>query len=344
MIQIDLRSDTVTKPSQAMREYMFSAEVGDDVYGEDPTANALETRVAKLLGKEAAVYVPSGTMSNQIALKTHTYPGQEIILEESCHIYNFEAGGSAFHSQLQVRPLSGKYGILDPHDILEAIRPNNMHVPPTGLITLENTHNTAGGIIYPIDKIQETAEIAHDHHIPMHLDGARLMNAVVETGISAKEYARYFNSISLCFSKGLGAPVGSALAGDIEFIRKARRYRKIFGGAMRQIGILAAACLFALDHNVQRLKDDHRRTKRLAQGLAAVPGIRIDLEQVQTNMVVIHIQHPCFNAFSLSKALLQQGLAANALDAQKIRAVVHLDIDDDQIEKAIKIFQEVLFT
>ncbi|MCK4296412.1 MAG: low-specificity L-threonine aldolase [Candidatus Marinimicrobia bacterium] len=341
-IHIDLRSDTVTKPSPKMREAMFHAEVGDDVYSEDPTVNRLQERVAELLGKEESLFVPSGTMSNQVAIKTHTIPGQEVICEENCHIFNYEAGGPAFNSLVQLRTLRGKYGVLDVSEVEAAIRPDNVHVTPTALITLENTHNRAGGTIYPVEKMREIYALAYPKGIPMHLDGARLLNAVVATGIFAKEYSKYFDSVSICFSKGLGAPVGSVLAGSKEFINKARRYRKIFGGGMRQIGILAAACIYALDNNVERLAEDHKNASRLADGLRKLPGIYIDMAQVQTNMVMIHVRHLKFTPESLSRAILEKGLAALAIDSERIRAVTHLDISDEQIEEAIFIFQQVL--
>jgi len=341
-IRIDLRSDTVTKPSPKMRKAMFYAEVGDDVYSEDPTVNKLQERVAELLGKEDALFVPSGTMSNEVAIKTHTSPGQEVICEENCHIFNYEAGGPAFNSLVQLRTLKGKYGVLNIDDVRRAIRPDNIHLPQTALITLENTHNRAGGTIYPIENIKEIYSLVFPKGIPMHLDGARLLNAVVATGISAKEYSKYFDSVSLCFSKGLGAPVGSVLAGSKEFISKARKYRKVFGGGMRQVGVLAAACIYALDNNVERLTEDHKNARRLAEGLRGLPGIFIDMAQVQTNMVMIHVRHPKFTPESLSKAILEQGLAALAIDSERIRAVTHLDVSSEQIEEAISIFQQNL--
>ncbi len=341
-ILVDLRSDTVTKPSRSMREFMARAEVGDDVYGEDPTINMLEERVADLLGKEAALYVPSGTMSNQIALKTHTRPGQEVICEENCHIFNYEAGAPALLSQVQMRPLSGRFGVLDVSEVEKAIREDNLHTPPTGLICLENTHNRAGGTIYPLNDISEIANLAAQKGIPLHLDGARLMNAVVATGIPAKDWAKYVDSVSLCFSKGLGAPVGSVLSASKDFIKRARKFRKILGGGMRQAGILAAACLFALDNNIARLSDDHANAYLLADKLKNLPGIFIDMKQVQTNMVMVYVKHSKLNSLSLSQALAKKGVLANAVDAERIRAVTHLDIDRDQILQAADIFKDIL--
>lgn len=339
---IDLRSDTVTRPSQAMRNFIAAAAVGDDVYGEDPTVNLLEERVAELLGKEAALYVPSGTMSNQIAVKVHTQPGQEVICEENCHIFNYEAGAPAFLSGVQLRPLPGEYGVLNIREVERAIRADNLHLPPTGLVCTENTHNRAGGTIYPLNDIAELSQLTAQKGIPLHLDGARLLNAVIATGIPAKEWAMFADSVSLCFSKGLGAPVGSVLVGTEEFIRKARKYRKIFGGGMRQAGILAAACLFALDHNVERLREDHENARLLANQLKSVPGIFIDMKQVQTNMIMIHVRHPRFDALTLSQALLREGLAANAVDSERIRAVTHLDFKREQIQQVVDIFIKLM--
>ena len=340
--RIDLRSDTVTKPSEGMRKAMFRAEVGDDVYGEDPTVNKLQETVAELLSKEASLFVPSGTMSNQIAIKAHTSPAQEVICEVESHIFNYEAGGPAFNSLVQLRPLNGKYGILDVEQIESAIRPDNVHMPPTSLIILENTHNRAGGIIYPLDVIKSIRSLALERGILMHLDGARVLNASIATGIPASEYSKYFDSVSICFSKGLGAPVGSVLAGSKDFITRAHRYRKIFGGAMRQVGILAAACLYALENNVERLSDDHKRARRFAEGIKELPGICIDMDQVQTNMVMVHVDHLQYTAETLSTALLKKGLGANPIDSERIRVVTHLNISDNQITEAISIFAELL--
>lgn len=325
-----------------MRNFIAHADVGDDVYGEDPTVNMLEERVADLLGKEAALYVPSGTMSNQIAIKTHTRPGQEVICEENCHIFNYEAGGPAFLSHVQMRPLHGEYGVLNVMDVENAIRPDNLHVPPTGLVCIENTHNRAGGTVYPLNNISELSNLTAQKGIPLHLDGARLMNAVVATGIPAKDWVKYADSVSLCFSKGLGAPVGSVLSGSRDFIQQARKYRKIFGGGMRQAGILAAACIFALDNNIDRLKEDHENARLLASELKNLAGIFIDMKQVQTNMVMIHIRHPKYNSETLSQALLSEGLAANAVDSERIRAVTHLNVSKDQILLAVEIFTKLM--
>ena len=260
---IDLRSDTVTKPSREMRESMSSAEVGDDVYGEDPTVNLLQDKTADILGKEAALFVPSGVMANQLAIKTHTQPGDEVIVESDSHIFNFETAGASFLSNVQLHTLDGNHGILNAEQITQSIRSLVYYNPRTSLVCLENTHNKAGGTIYPIDEIKSISELARNRNIALHLDGARLWNASIASGIKPKEYARFFDTVSVCFSKGLGAPVGSALAGTREKIEKARKYRKIFGGGMRQAGILAAGALFALEYNRERLKEDHKKAKLL---------------------------------------------------------------------------------
>jgi len=258
---IDLRSDTLTKPTPGMREAIANAKVGDDVYGEDPSINKLQKRVAELLGKETAIFVPSGTMANQISIKCHTVPGDEVICEANSHIFNYEGGSPAFLSGVQLHPLPGTYGVFSPEQIKPALRSQDSHYPQSSLITLENTHNRAGGTIFPLDTIKAIKELADFYDLRMHLDGARLWNAHVETGIPLNEYGKYFDSVSVCFSKGLGAPVGSVITGSIEFINKAHRYRKMLGGGMRQAGILAAAALYALDYHLERLADDHKRAK-----------------------------------------------------------------------------------
>ncbi|MDP2972738.1 MAG: GntG family PLP-dependent aldolase, partial [Deltaproteobacteria bacterium] len=254
---IDLRSDTVTRPTPLMRKAMSEAEVGDDVFGEDPTVNALHERVAQMLGKEAALFVPSGTMANQLAIKSHTQPGDEVIIEATSHPYNFEGGGGAVLSGIQFYCLRGVRGILDASQIEEAIRPDDHHFPVTRLICLENTHNRGGGAIYPIDKMAEIYRLAKSKGLLVHLDGARLWNASVATGISPHEYGQWADSVSVCLSKGLGAPIGSLVAGSRIFIDRVHRFRKMFGGGMRQVGIIAAAGLYALEHHIERLKEDH---------------------------------------------------------------------------------------
>jgi len=286
---IDLRSDTVTKPSFGMREAMAKAEVGDDVFGDDPTVLLLQKQVADFLGKEAALYAPSGTMSNQICIKCHTEPSDEIICEEGAHIFNYETAGPAFLSGVLVKTIKGVRGVFTSDQIKLAIRPRVYYMPTTKLIVIENTHNRAGGTIFPLDEIKRIRELALNEGIKMHLDGARLWNAFVATGIHPKEYASYFDSVSVCLSKGLGTPVGSVCSGDRMFIDRARKFRKIFGGGMRQAGIIAAAGIYALQNNITRLKKDHEKALFFANSISKLPGFSIDLESVQTNIVIIEV-------------------------------------------------------
>ncbi|MBI2369800.1 MAG: low-specificity L-threonine aldolase [Deltaproteobacteria bacterium] len=330
---IDLRSDTVTRPTPAMRQAMAEAEVGDDVFGEDPTVNALQARSAALLGKEAALFVPSGTMANQLAIRTHTEPGDEVIIEGSSHPFNYEGGATAALSGVQFFTLPGRRGILEASQIEAAIRPPDHHYPRTRLVCLENTHNRGGGSIFPLEKILEIAGVARDRGLALHLDGARLFNACVATGIKPAEYARHFDSVSFCLSKGLGAPVGSLLAGSAAFIDRAHRFRKMFGGGMRQAGILAAAGLYALDHHIERLEEDHRHARLLAQGLAGFPGVEVKPEEVETNMVFVRVtDRP---AAELARALREQGVLLLATARDTIRCVTHLDVSEADIHDAL---------
>ena len=331
---IDLRSDTVTKPSQEMRDAMLTAEVGDDVYGEDPTVNLLQERVADILGKEAALFVPSGVMANQIALKVHTQPGDEVIVESESHVFNYETAGAAFLSNVQLCTVKGNRGILNAEQVAQAIRSNIYYNPKTSLVCLENTHNKAGGTIYPLEEIQKIHDLARNRKLALHLDGARLWNASVATGIAPKEYAQYFDTVSVCFSKGLGAPVGSALTGTRERIEMARKYRKIFGGGMRQVGILAAGALFALDHNVKRLKEDHDKAKLLAKELSKLPAIHVDLNSVQTNIIIFNINGRSESAEELINKLKANGILISEMGISTLRAVTHLDVSMEQIKRA----------
>lgn len=339
---VDLRSDTVTRPTPGMLEAMMKAEVGDDVFGDDPTVNALQERVADLLGKEAALFVPSGTMGNQISINAHTQPGQEIIVERDSHIVNYECGSSAMLAGVQLNIVDGKQGIMTRDQVEAAIRPPDVHQPQTALICLENTHNRAGGVIYPLEHIQAIAELARQRGLKMHLDGARLWNASVATGIPLREYARYFDSVMLCFSKGLGAPIGSIIVGSKSFIQRAHYYRKAYGGGMRQVGILAAAAMYALDHHRQRLADDHRRARQLAEALAELPGIHIDLSTVQTNIVIFQVKHSRYTAQQLTEALKKEGILMIPIGPDRIRAVTHLDVDDEGIHHTIATLQRLL--
>ena len=269
-----------------MRELIAKAEVGDDVFGDDPTVNKLQEKVAGLFGREAALYVPSGSMGNLVSIKTHTMPGDEIICEESCHVLNYEAGSFAAVSGLVAHTFRGHHGVFTREEIEPYIKHESLHTPGTRVIAVENTHNHAGGTIFPLDEIQKISELARAHDIRMHLDGARIWNAHVATGISFSEYAKYFDSISCCFSKGLGAPIGSMIVGDADYIDKARRFRKMFGGGMRQVGILASAALYAVENNIPRMAEDHENARILAENLASIEGVNIDLESVQTNIVL----------------------------------------------------------
>jgi threonine aldolase len=338
---IDLRSDTVTKPTPAMREAMAKAEVGDDVFGEDPTVNALQERVAKLLGKEASIFVPSGTMANQLAIRALTHHGDEAIIEEGSHPYNFEGGAAAAISGVQFRCLHGERGILRSEQIEEAIRPDDHHYPPTRLICLENTHNRGGGTIYPLDEILRIKVIAEKYELLMHLDGARLLNATVATGIKPSTYAEPFDSVTLCLSKGLGAPIGSMVAGSKEFINRVHRYRKMFGGGMRQVGIIAAAGLYALEHHVERLKDDHEHARILALALSELPKVKINPEHVETNIVIFELNSSNMDSYHAVEALKAKGILLLPVGKKKIRAVTHLDISRNDIELAIKAFREI---
>ena len=339
---IDLRSDTITKPTAGMRDAIANAQVGDDVYAEDPTINELQSRVAALLGKEAALFVASGTMANQIAIKCHTIPGDEVICETGSHIFNYEGGSPAFLSGVQLHPLPGTNGVIFPEQIEPALRPLDSHFAQSRLISLENTHNRAGGTIYPLDTIKAIKKMADSHGLRMHLDGARLWNAHVATGISLREYGKYFDSVSVCFSKGLGAPVGSIIAGSAEFINRAHRCRKMLGGGMRQAGILAAAALYALDHHFERLADDHKRANKIAEYLNSVNGVYVNVDETKTNIVIADFKDYGQSAAEIAEKLKEHGVQSIPFSATKIRFVTHLEIDDQDIETALKTFKTIL--
>lgn len=339
---IDLRSDTVTKPSPAMREAIFKAEVGDDVFEDDPTVKKLEMIVADLLGKENALFVASGTMANQVCLRTLTQPGDEVILEEESHIFNYEVGSASALSGLQLYPLKGSRGVITAEKIEERIRPDDIHIPRTRVIVLENTHNRAGGTVFPLDEIAKIAKLALKHEIRMHLDGARLWNAVMATGTPLHTWTKPFDSVSVCLSKGLGAPIGSVIAGSEQFIKKARRVRKMYGGGMRQVGIIAAAGIYAIENNFNRLIEDHRNAKLLAERLKDLEGLRIDLESVQTNIVVIDIQETKKAVEQLLSDLKDEGVLLVPFGKNKIRGVTHLDVKRDDILEAVEKFKKIL--
>jgi threonine aldolase len=324
-----------------MRKAMADAEVGDDVFGEDPTVNALQEKVAKILGKETSIFVPSGTMANQLAIKSHTQPGDEVIIEATGHPYNFEGGAGAALSGIQFYCIRGARGILDASQIEEAIRPDDHHFPPTRLICLENTHNRGGGSIYPVEKMNEIFRLAKSKGISVHLDGARLWNASVATGIKPHEYAQWADSVSVCLSKGLGTPIGSLVAGSREFIDRVHRFRKMFGGGMRQVGIIAAAGIYALDHHIGRLREDHENAKRLALGLKEIKGISIHPEQVETNIIIFDIAGARKTAFQARDELKKEEVLIHALGKTQIRLVTHLDVSREDIDTAVKLFRKI---
>jgi threonine aldolase len=325
-----------------MRAAMNQAEVGDDVFAEDPTVNRLQERVAALLGKEDALFVPSGTMSNQIGLKVHTQPGDEMLCESNCHIYNYEAGGPAVLSGITARCVDGEYGILDVSQLEDKIRPNNEHLVRTRLVCLENTHNRGGGRVFPLDKIQAISAWGRKYGLAMHLDGARIWNAIVATGVPAEEWARSFDTVSVCFSKGLGAPVGSALAGPRELIARARRFRKLLGGGMRQAGLVAAGAIYALDHHIERLADDHRNARVLGEAVADTPGLRLDPPDVQTNLVWFFVDPELGTARDVTAALKQHGVLVHPAAPQKVRACTHLDVSAAQAERAAETIRQAV--
>jgi threonine aldolase len=331
---IDLRSDTVTRPTPAMRRAMSEAEVGDDVYGEDPTVNLLERRTAELLGKEAALFVPSGTMANQIAIGLHAGPGDELICDGSAHVYVWEAGGIARHWGVQARTINPHGGLIRLDHLVDKIRPENEHYTRTRLVCLENTHNRAGGRVHPIESVREIAGWARSNGLALHLDGARLMNAVVASGVSASDWASQFDTVSICFSKGLGAPVGSAIAGTAEDMKRAHRLRKALGGGMRQAGILAAGALFALDHHVDRLVDDHANARAIADAVERSPGLSLESGPVETNLVWIAVDPEFGTAREVADRLREVGVLISALGPQTLRAVTHLDVSREQCEQA----------
>lgn len=337
MIQItDLRSDTVTKPSPAMLQAMFSAPVGDDVYGEDPTVNALEAKAAALFGMEAALFCPSGTMTNQIAIKAHTAPLTEVICDVTSHIYQYEGGGIAFNSLASVALVHGERGKITPQQVASHIRPlDNIHFPETRLVSLENTSNKGGGAFYTLAEIAAISEVCKHHHLALHLDGARVFNALAASGDDAKAYGLYFDSISVCLSKGLGAPVGSVLLGSKEFIKKGRRIRKVLGGGMRQAGILAAAGIYALDNNVERLQQDHRKAKALEEALLQANYVESILP-VDTNIVIFKLNDKYTDA-AFVEALAKQGILASSFGPQMIRFVTHLDVTDEMQQHLLEV-------
>jgi len=331
---IDLRSDTVTKPTSAMRQAAFEAKVGDDVYNEDPSILELEELAATMLGKEAAMFVPTGTQGNQIAVLTHCRSGEEIILEADSHIYFYEGATISAFAGVQPRPLAGKRGQLDPYLVEASIREDDIHQPETSLICLENTHNRAGGAIVPLENMKEIFEIAQRYDIPVHLDGARLFNASVASGIDVKDYATYTDTVQFCLSKGLGAPVGSIIAGSRSFIEKARKWRKRLGGGMRQAGMIAAPGLVALKTMVDRLTDDHSNAGLLAKGLEEVAGLSIE-NTVETNIVLANTEGIGMSADEFLDSLKEMDIFAVSFGPNTVRFVTHFDVSEDEIRQVL---------
>jgi threonine aldolase len=338
---IDLRSDTVTRPTPGMRRAMAEAEVGDDVYGEDPTVCALEARVAERLGLEAALFVPSGTQGNQIAIGVHTRPGEEVILEEASHPFHYENGAMGALWGVQPRTVVGRRGLLTPAQIQTAFRGHDDHLPRSRLVILENTHNRGGGTVWKPELFAAVVAAARTAGLSVHLDGARLFNAEVAAGVPASSWARLTDSTTVCFSKGLGAPVGSVLSGSKAFVAEARRLRKRLGGGMRQAGILAAACLYGLDHHLGRLAEDHENARVLARRLAEIPGVRVELDRVETNMIYADVPE---DSVALVSRLRVAGLLVNSVGPHSIRLVCHLDVDRARCERAAEILGASLAT
>jgi len=339
---IDLFSDTKTRPTAAMRAVMASAEVGDERAGEDPTVNRLIARCAALLGKDAALYLPSGTMCNEIALAVHCRPGDEVLCDVTSHIIGFEGGGPAALAGVMLNPIHGTRGIFSAAQLKEKLHPDRPYAPRQRLVEVEHTSNLGGGAIWPLPTLREVAELAHAAGLATHMDGARLLNACVASGISAADYARDFDSVWIDFSKGLGAPGGAVLAGSRAFIAEAQRWQFRIGGAMRQSGIIAAACEYALDHHVARLAEDHANAHRLAHGIAQIKGLRIDAASVQTNLVYFDVVQDGWDAERVATALLASGVRVSTMGARTLRAVTHLDVDGTGIDAAVAALREVL--
>ncbi|MCM3121858.1 MULTISPECIES: low-specificity L-threonine aldolase [unclassified Mesobacillus] len=337
---IDLRSDTVTKPTDEMRRAMYAAEVGDDVYQEDPTVNELEEIAAEILGKEKALFVTSGTQGNQIAVLSHCRPGQELLLEEESHIFYYESGAVAALAGVQTRTIAGKKGAMDPKDVLSAIRTEDIHFPETGLICLENTHNRAGGAVIPVENMEAIYNVAKANKVPVHLDGARLFNAAAAAGVDVKEFAKYTDTVQICLSKGLGAPVGSIIAGSSDFIKSARKWRKRLGGGMRQAGIIAAPGLIALTKMKDRLGEDQWNARILAEGIESIPGMKL-ARQPETNIVVADVTDLNITSEAFVEKLRSEGVISGTFGPTFVRFVTHYDVNEDQIQKAIEAIAKV---
>lgn len=339
-MQIDLRSDTVTKPSPGMLEAIMNAKVGDDVYKEDPTVNALEERLATLFGKEAALFFPSGSMANQAAIKLHTQPGEQLICDKWAHVYNYEGGGVSFNSGVSCKLIDGSRGMITAQQVEENINPPDFyHSPLTTLVCLENTTNKGGGACYDFEEIKKIRTICSNNNLGLHLDGARLFNALVAKGETAKQYGDVFDTISICLSKGLGTPLGSVLIGNAAIMKNAMRVRKVLGGGMRQIGFMAAAGLYALDHHIERLSEDHRRAKELGEALKQQAYIK-EVEPVETNIVIFYLT-PDRNENHFLEKLASKGIRISAMGQGKLRIVTHLDYTEAMHQKFIKILNQL---
>jgi threonine aldolase len=351
-MKVDLRSDTITRPTEDMLQAMVSAPLGDDVFGDDPTVNALQEKLADLMDKEAALFVPSGTMANQVCIRSHTEPGDEMIVEAGSHIFLYEGGGYAALAGVSIRTVPAPRGILSADDVLGAVRPPGgmSHFPPTRLVCLENSANRGGGSLYTVERTDEIAAAARTEGLKMHLDGARLFNAAVALadleGVNASKMvqrlAAPFDSVSVCLSKGLGCPVGSLVVGSRSFVDRAHRFRKMLGGGMRQAGVLAAAGIYALDHHVERLADDHGRARAFAESVASLPGVAVDLDAVQSNMVYVDVGDTGISSADFLARLSESGVELVAVSPTQLRAVFHLDVDDEGLFFALKAFTSVL--
>src|SRR5438132_11625907 len=338
---VDFRSDTLTLPTAEMREAMARAEVGDDVWEEDPTMRRLQALAAERMGKEAALFVTSGTQGNLVSVCTHTQPGQEVVLDIDSHIFNAEVGGSARLGGVQMRPVKTARGFLTPDQVREALRPANIHLPQTGLVCLENTHNGHGGTCMTPEETAAVAAVAHGAGVPVHLDGARLFNAAVALKRPASDFTRHVDSVTFCVSKGLSAPVGSVVCGSADFIERARRWRKMLGGGMRQVGILAAAGIVALERMVERLAEDHANARRLGEGLAKLPGLRVDLASVQTNIVIVRVERGPAATDELVNGCAARKVKVHAMGPAAIRCVTHKDVDAEDTSRALEAFREL---
>jgi threonine aldolase len=336
---IDFRSDTFTKPSPEMLQAMFSAEVGDDVYGEDPTVNKLEALAADMFGMEAALFCPSGTMTNQIAIKCHTLPGDEVICDQLSHVYIYEGGGIALNAACSVRPVAGDYGRLTAAQVATAVNPDDIHKPRTSLVSVENTANRGGGSCYDFVELKKIAEVCKDHQLAFHLDGARLFNAMVAKSESPKQYGEVFDTISICLSKGLGTPIGSVLLGTGGFIKKARRIRKVFGGGMRQAGYMAAAGVYALQHNIDRLADDHLHAEMIAAALSKKDFIS-NILPVETNIIIFEVNGR-LNPYAFAARMSENDIKVTAISKTQVRMVLHLDVTADMVSKTIKVIEQL---